>query len=334
LIQIVSVTGTAGVTFLVCWFGSTLFWAWNLSFNSAVVLPGLLTYGGILGAVLLGGGARLAFNGSIVPTVPIALVTESELPSGRSFDKAADLFSMHAVLTDEIWEELSQTSKEILDNLFAVSEREALAGAKIVVWAEASGIILFEKSEALLTRGKRFARSHRIYFGLSLAVLHRESHKFENKFVMITPEGEVALDYHKRRPVPGPERKLTLFGESASRSIDTPYGRLGILICFDADFPYLARQLGREKVDILIIPSSDWQEIGEIHSQMTVFRAVENGFSIIRPARSGVSMACDPFGRVLGYLDTFSTGDRSLVVHVPIRGRRTIYSRIPVFSGN
>jgi apolipoprotein N-acyltransferase len=82
--------------------------------------------------------------------------------------------------------------------------------------------------------------------------------------------------------------------------------------------------LGKEKVDILGIPSFYGVEIGTIHSKMTIFRAIGNGFSVIRLVRSGVSMAIDPYGRILGYLDYFTTTDRTLATQVPIWGTTTI----------
>jgi apolipoprotein N-acyltransferase len=324
LMQPASITGIYGITFLVGWFGSTLAWAWALGFSPQSV-PGIVLFAAILAGTLLAGGGRLALNGHDVPTVRTALITESDLPSGRSFMSAARTFMGNDSLDDRMWEEIRRTSNEVLDSLFTLSEREAKAGAKIILWAEAAGLVAAEEESALLKRATALAREHQLHLALPLATVHREPPKFENKVAMLTPEGNIAWIYHKSRPVPGVEAARTIRGDSTSRTIDTPYGRLGVLICFDGDFPSLARPYKKAKVDILLVPASDWKEIDPIHSQMAVFRGVEIGASMIRPARAGLSIATDPYGRVIASQDYFSTSDRTLVAYVPIRGKHTFF---------
>ncbi len=324
LMQTASVAGIGGITFLVGWFGSTLAWGWRLGF-SAETFSGIGMYAAFLGVVLLMGGMRLTLGRKPIPTVRVALITESDLPGGRSFFTAAQIFMGNRSLNDTMWEEIRKTSNEIQNSLLALSEREAKAGAKVILWAEAAGLMIAEEEATLLERAKSFAREYQIYLALPLGTVHRAPPKFENKVAMITPEGEIAWQYHKRRPVPGPEASRTLRGDSTPRTIDTPYGRLGVLICFDGDFPSLARPFKKAKIDILLIPSSDWKEINPIHSQMAVFRGVEIGASVLRPARAGLSIATDPFGRVIASQDYFSTIDRTLVAYVPIRGKHSIF---------
>jgi apolipoprotein N-acyltransferase len=95
----------------------------------------------------------------------------------------------------------------------------------------------------------------------------------------------------------------------------------------DLDFPSYIRQAGRARSDILLAPYGDWETIKDLHAEMAAFRAVENGFSLIRPARGGVSTASDPFGRVLATMDEFSAKQRIMVAQVPISGVSTIYAR-------
>jgi apolipoprotein N-acyltransferase len=77
----------------------------------------------------------------------------------------------------------------------------------------------------------------------------------------------------------------------------------------------------------LLAPASDWRAIKDLHQQQAVFRALENGVSLLRPARWGVSVATDAMGRVAARLDHFATEDRMLLAHVPMRGTRTLYAR-------
>jgi len=59
---------------------------------------------------------------------------------------------------------------------------------------------------------------------------------------------------------------------------------------------------------------------------MAVCRAVENGFSMVRPSLEGLSLAVDTLGRTLSALDHFRTADRVMVVDVPARRIKTIYA--------
>ena len=88
-------------------------------------------------------------------------------------------------------------------------------------------------------------------------------------------------------------------------SVDTPYGRLSAIICWDADFPSIIRQAGQQQIDLLFIPANDWLEIKDIHAGMATFRAVENGMAIFRQTGQGVSLLTDSYGRVIERIDTF-----------------------------
>jgi apolipoprotein N-acyltransferase len=111
--------------------------------------------------------------------------------------------------------------------------------------------------------------------------------------------------------------------------VDTPYGRLATAICQDDFFPSLIRQAGRADVDILLLPSSDWESVAAWHAQQAPFRAVENGVALVRATRQGVSLATDSQGRVVGYkADYFVADDQTLVTSVPVEGTGTVYVTI------
>ncbi len=101
--------------------------------------------------------------------------------------------------------------------------------------------------------------------------------------------------------------------------------RTGHVICYDMDFPSFIQQAGKRDVDILFAPSSDWREVRFLHAASARFRAVENGCSLVRPTMQGLSIATDPYGRMLAYQDYYSNTPRLSIVGVPSRGVRTIY---------
>ena len=116
-------------------------------------------------------------------------------------------------------------------------------------------------------------------------------------------------------------------GDGRLPVVETHEGRLATAICFDADFPEFMRQAGQGAADLLIVPANEWREIKDIHMQMAVFRAIENGVPLVRPAASGLSSAVDPWGRILGMSDHFSAGDRTMTAHVPVGHIWTLYAK-------
>ena len=110
--------------------------------------------------------------------------------------------------------------------------------------------------------------------------------------------------------------------------VATDAGRMAPPICFEADFPDFIRQAGQHDADLLILPVNDWKSIKNIHFQMHVFRAIENGAPLVRAAASGLSAAIDPWGRVLSIADFHADGDRTMTAQVPVGRIPTVYARI------
>jgi len=98
------------------------------------------------------------------------------------------------------------------------------------------------------------------------------------------------------------------------------------MICFDGDFPQLLAQAGALRADIMLDPAKDWRAIDPLHTRMASFRAIEQGFNLIRQTSQGRSAAYDYQGRLLASMDHFHTADYAMVSQIPTRGVRTIYS--------
>jgi apolipoprotein N-acyltransferase len=216
----------------------------------------------------------------------------------------------------------------VSSNLLARAEREAQAGAKIVFWAEGNAPVLKEDEPELIEHGRALAATYKIYLGMALGTWSRvQNHPWENKLVLIEPNGDVAWQYNKVRPVPGAEAAMQLRGDGKLRIVDTPYGRLSSAICFDADFPQLLAQAGALRADVVMDPSGDWKAIDPWHTQMASFRALEQGFNLVRQTSHGLSAAYDYQGRQLAAMDHYQTIDYVMTSEVPTKGVRTLYSR-------
>jgi len=209
-----------------------------------------------------------------------------------------------------------------------MSEREAAAGARLVFWREGAAAVLRADEPALVGKASEFSARNHIYLGMALNTLDPgQSKPIQNKIFLIGPDGRVLYEYWKSRPVPGGEADCMQTNGNPMRYADTPLGRIGSFICFDLAFPSLIQQAGRAGVDLIIAPSNDWQAIDPWHTQMAVFRAVENGSNLVRDVSNGRSLAVDYLGRTLAKADYFS-GAQTIVAYVPIRGVRTVYSRV------
>ena len=205
----------------------------------------------------------------------------------------------------------------------------ARAGAKIVVWPEANILVYRPDESALLARLQVLARDQDIYLLAGIAVLDVSTRvSFENRAMLFDPAGNVAARYIKTTAVPGFEEKFGTRGDGRLPMVDTPHGRITTAICYDLDFPWLIRQAGQGRADLLLAPASDWREIGELHHVSAMFRAVENGVTLVRATRWGWSAVVDACGRELARLDHFAVSERVLMAEVPIDSRRTLYARI------
>jgi apolipoprotein N-acyltransferase len=117
-------------------------------------------------------------------------------------------------------------------------------------------------------------------------------------------------------------------GDGVLRTVETPYGTLSGIICWDTDFPTVVSQAGRNGTDILLSPSLDIRSIDPMHAQMAVFRAIENGVSVVRQSDNALSIVADPYGRTLAAVDHFTSNEWVMVAQVPTKGVFTLYSVI------
>lgn len=100
-----------------------------------------------------------------------------------------------------------------------------------------------------------------------------QPHIVYNSCALISPCGEVIGVYRKTHPFPT-ERGWTTPGNSAP-IFHTPLGKIGIVICYDGDFPELSRVMALQGAEILIRPSA-FLRSAEIWSLTNCARAYDN----------------------------------------------------------
>ena len=335
LIQLVSVTGIWGITFLISWFAAVVNWAWEHDFAWPTVRGGGALYAGLLSVVLLGGGARLALFPPTGTTVRVAGLSASQA-AVAAYNRQLPQVTLSVLLSGTATpadRAVARTAFAIIDDdLLNRTQQEARAGARIVAWPEASSSganILDEDRPALLQRAGAVAKQDGIYLDMGLGVYLSDASPhpvLKDEAVLIDPTGNVVWTYEKTHPAPGDPPIVPSDGKAPLA--DSPYGRLGNAICFDLDFPGMVRQAGRGRADIFLGPSDDWQALDPSHAHDAAFRAIENGFSLVRQASGGLSTAVDYEGRVLAASDYYATDQQVMVADVPTHGVHTIYATI------
>ncbi|MEO0124788.1 MAG: apolipoprotein N-acyltransferase, partial [candidate division WOR-3 bacterium] len=83
----------------------------------------------------------------------------------------------------------------------------------------------------------------------------------------------------------------------------TPFGKFSCLICFESIFPDLTREFALRGADILVnITNDGWfgKTLGPYqHCELALMRSLELGKPLLRSANNGISLICDPYGRVV-----------------------------------
>lgn len=120
--------------------------------------------------------------------------------------------------------------------------------------------------------------------------------------------------------------------------IDSPFGKIGLAICYDLRFPELFRAMAG--VDIIVLPSAFTATTGKMHWEPLVrARAIENLSYVIAAAQGGYhvnsrethghSMVIDPWGRVL---DELPRGSGIVVAEINPSYQTSLRKSLPALS--
>jgi apolipoprotein N-acyltransferase len=338
LIQIASITGVYGVSFLVVWVSLSLFSATRMIFKrpasrfawqAEIFLPLAA-----IAALFAFGLARM--NGQNPPgaTLRITLVQPS-IPQTLIWNSSED---------EKRFQQLLQLSQQALDStgltndeplapslsppggervVRAERDRErGLNKTDLLIWPEAAVPGFDEASYAAITN---LVRTHHLWLICNADDARwRPNAKSKDDFdvfnaaFLFNPEGRCAAVYHKQ--------KLVIFGEYiplvrwlpfikwftpitgsfASGTNVVPFEmnrvKTSTLICFEDVFPELARKYAQDDTDFLVNLTNDgWFGEGAAQWQQAaaaVFRAVENGVPLVRSANNGLTCWVDANGRL------------------------------------
>jgi apolipoprotein N-acyltransferase len=310
LLQITSIAGPYAIAFLIGWTATVANRIMEAPSRHTIVRHGAVLVG-VLALVLAFGQARLAWT----PTAWAKTVTVAAIVPDAATRRASDnLLSTDPASSSTPYRRAVQAA--VAGQLLDDTRRAARAGAEIIAWSETAAPTTAADKPALLGQVSRVARSEGVYINAAIGVARQRNETF-----LFGPDRRLIWHYRKNHPVPGME-PVEPFANAVPVA-ETRFGRLSNLICFDGDFPALARV----DADLMLEPSWDWPEVTYAHTmRMIRLRAIENGYALVRPTFDGLTAAFDRFGRTLAMRATM--GDREIVmVKIPLDHGRTIYNR-------
>lgn len=141
--------------------------------------------------------------------------------------------------------------------------------------------------------------------------------KFANRSFLINAEGGIVARYDKIHMFDvdlegGETYRESKAYEPGDKAVlaTTPWGALGMTICYDLRFPHLHRQLAQAGASFLSIPAAFTRPTGQAHWHVLMrARAIENGCYVFAPGQCGEhgggrltyghSLIIDPWGEVL-----------------------------------
>ena len=189
------------------------------------------------------------------------------------------------------------TDQQNLADWLALSRQQAQLGADIIVWAEGALMIAADQEDAAVRAGQALAKSEGVHLVMAVFHLNRTfADKRHNKLIWIDSQGLIRTVYHKNH---GQFAEQTIAGDGKLAVVDTPWGRFGLTICWDADFPNFIRQASQQGVQALLNPSYDYPAVVNGRAEIARYRAIENGMALIRPNNNGLNLITDSKGRVL-----------------------------------
>ncbi len=178
--------------------------------------------------------------------------------------------------------------------------------------------LFYEKHDPVLKMLCAKAARHNCWIHVgSLALLHQNDERAVNRSFVINDKGDIVARYDKLHMFDITLPNGTSFCESnhyrAGQDLcmsTSPWGNIGLSICYDLRFANLYRKLAIKGSDMLAIPAAFTQITGEAHWHVLLrARAIETGCYVFAAAQCGVhddgrttyghSMIIDPWGKIL-----------------------------------
>lgn len=223
----------------------------------------------------------------------------------------------------------------VIDILGPMTEAAARKGAKIVVWPEVVLGVNPAKFPKISRRLSGLASRSKIYliapYNDPFPGREKEDNPpSKNGASVIAPDGKVIADYTKQHRVTPFNIEQGTRGDK-SVPIDTPFGRMGLMICYDADFPDVANAYTRNGAEFFALPSHDLAMfVTRHHPALLLFRAVEHRRSLVKADIVHGALITDPKGRILA---DPPDGLQMAMAEIPVTRDKTPFPKLSLVLG-
>ena len=338
LIQISDTLGPYGVSFLILFVNTALFLSLlsilKLDWHGTVI-SGRTAAAALVGGVLLTGASWLYGDMRLADIDRLS----ASAPSIRAAVVQGNI--AQAVKWDPAFQEAT------IDKYLQLSQGIVGTQPDLIVWPETALPFYFLYDAPQTERVREGMRQVRTHFLVGSPSFERGKERVDyyNRAYLIGPSADILGKYDKTHLVPFGEyvplkKWLPFLGKlvaqvgdfSRGQTGDTiawQKGTLGVLICYEAIFPYITRAMVTNGASLLVNITNDaWYGRSSApyqHFSIAVFRAVENRRALLRAANTGISGFVDPAGRILDPTALFvaTTAVRS----VPLITRFSFYTR-------
>jgi deaminated glutathione amidase len=211
----------------------------------------------------------------------------------------------------------------------------ATEGAKLILTPEGTNLleqrrdrraaaITDEDQDACVIGLRHLAAELGVWLLIGSAIVrsgHAGDDRAANRSLLIDPNGGIVARYDKLHvfdvDLPNGEtyRESSTIRPGDGASIaETPWGKLGLTVCYDVRFPHLFRQLAKAGASMITVPAAFTFPTGEAHWETLLrARAIETGAFVLAPAQGGThedgrktwgrSTVVAPWGEVVAKLD-------------------------------
>lgn len=153
---------------------------------------------------------------------------------------------------------------------------ERTKGLSAVAWADR----LADAAEGWADLHARLARKYGVYI-LAGSLTARGALGIVNRSYFLSPEGGIDW-YDKLVPTPWEREAINLAPGQENKLFETPFGKIGIQICYDSEFPLFTRALVERGADMILVPSATDFEAGYTRVRQSCrARAIESQCLIV-----------------------------------------------------
>jgi len=181
------------------------------------------------------------------------------------------------------------------------------------------------------------------------SIVVKENNRIKNRSIVINPKGEIHVYYDKIHMFDAALDQKEKYFESKNfskgkliKSVNLPWGNLGLSICYDMRFPNMFRDLSKRGSLFISVPSAFTKTTGKKHwHNLLKARAIENFCYIFAPAQCGThwngrktfghSLIISPDGKILKEL---KKGNGVITANIDPDLSKILRKRIPSLNKN